>query len=209
MSDFGFDAGGGAGFGTMTPPVDFAPQPVAVPAPGTPDNPAAAPLAPWPAAGVERGIRNNNPGNVEFRPRDPWEGQLGSDGRFAVMQTPEHGIRAMSRLLTNYQQQYGLNTLAGMITRYAPPRENPTAQYIRGVSQMVGLPPNQPFDFRADPELAQRIMGAMIQHENGRNPYTPEQMQAGWRLAFPEPPAQEQLDESAQFGAHFGRVMGQ
>ncbi|HFX8036006.1 TPA: hypothetical protein ACIF5E_004931, partial [Escherichia coli] len=42
-----------------------------------------------------RGIRNNNPGNLEYSKTNPWVGQTGDDGRFAKFETPEHGIRAL------------------------------------------------------------------------------------------------------------------
>lgn len=165
--------------------VPMSPQPVSVPAPGSPQNPNAAPLAPWPGTDLPRGIRNNNPGNVEYRSTDPWEGQIGTDGRFATFDTPEHGIRAMGRLMDNYQQRYGLNDLQGMLTRYAPPRENDTATYIRNVGQATGLRPNEPFSFTQDPERGRNMLRAMILQENGQNPYTDEQLRNGWDLAFP------------------------
>ena len=31
---------------------------------------------------VPRGIRNNNPGNIEFNEANPWSGSAGHDGRF-------------------------------------------------------------------------------------------------------------------------------
>ncbi|VFS64171.1 Uncharacterised protein [Kluyvera cryocrescens] len=34
-----------------------------------------------------RGIRNNNPGNLEFSKSNPWSGQTGDDGRFAKFET--------------------------------------------------------------------------------------------------------------------------
>ncbi|MDR8284944.1 hypothetical protein FPK77_25135, partial [Acinetobacter baumannii] len=57
-----------------------------------------------------RGIRNNNPGNLEASSSNPWVGQTGSDGRFAKFETPEHGIRALGRNLISYQRQ-GIDTV--------------------------------------------------------------------------------------------------
>lgn len=51
-----------------------------------------------------RGIRNNNPGNLEYSKSNPWVGQNGDDGRFAKFETPEHGIRALGRNLMSYQR---------------------------------------------------------------------------------------------------------
>ncbi|HXQ99814.1 MAG TPA: structural protein, partial [Pseudomonas sp.] len=50
---------------------------------------------------VTRGVCNNNPGNIEYHPRNRWEGQLAPDPviekRFARFDTPENGIRALAK----------------------------------------------------------------------------------------------------------------
>lgn len=79
-----------------------------------------------------RGIRNNNPGNIRWG--SDWKG-LKKDGKqqdpsFCVFETPEYGIRALAKLLQNYQLLYGLNTPRKIINRYAPPTENETVSYI-------------------------------------------------------------------------------
>ncbi len=55
-----------------------------------------------------RSVRNNNPGNIDFNPRNTWQGQLGLEigvakPRFARFDDPENGIRALGRLLINYR----------------------------------------------------------------------------------------------------------
>lgn len=74
-----------------------------------------------------RGVRNNNPGNLDFDPRVPWQGQLGLEiprpgivGRFARFDTPANGIRALCKVLIAYQQYHGLYSLAEMCRRWAP-----------------------------------------------------------------------------------------
>ena len=76
-----------------------------------------------------RGIRNNNPGNIRWG--SDWKG-LKKDGKqqdpsFCIFETPEYGIRALAKLLRNYQRLYGLNTPYRIISRYAPPTENEPA----------------------------------------------------------------------------------
>ncbi|MBN5203088.1 hypothetical protein JY494_26615, partial [Serratia marcescens] len=66
-----------------------------------------------------RGLRNNNPGNIEASDKNPWEGQTGSDGRFAKFETPEHGIRALGKNLLSYQRQ-GYDTVSEIVNRWAP-----------------------------------------------------------------------------------------
>lgn len=60
-----------------------------------------------------RGIRNNNPGNIAFNPRNAWQGQLGLEvgvakPRFARFDQAENGIRALGKLLLNYRGKAGL-----------------------------------------------------------------------------------------------------
>ena len=68
-----------------------------------------------------RGIRNNNPGNIR-RNGDPWQGLAKdqTDREFFTFQSAVYGIRALARLLITYQDKYGLCTIEGIITRWAP-----------------------------------------------------------------------------------------
>ena len=58
-----------------------------------------------------RGIRNNNPGNIDYNPRNAWRGQLahspGIEPRFARFDTAHNGLRALGKLLLNYRKLYG------------------------------------------------------------------------------------------------------
>lgn len=87
-----------------------------------------------------RGIRNNNPGNIRWGA--DWQG-LKKDGKlqdpsFCVFKSPVWGIRALAKLLKNYQRLYGLNTPRKIINRYAPPNENQTQAYIQSVAHQLG-----------------------------------------------------------------------
>lgn len=133
---------------------------------------AGLPLpAPAPATNSAKGIRNNNPGNLEFH------GQAGatSDGRFARFATSGEGLFAMVAQLTRYNER-GLNTIEKVITQWAPPRrkdgklENNTAAYIDDVSKRMGLGPNQKLNLK-DADVLSKLMGSIIGHENGGKPY--------------------------------------
>jgi hypothetical protein len=122
-----------------------------------------------------RGILNNNPGNIVYNPANKWQGQTGIESgfanpRFATFSAPEYGIRAIAALLVSYKDKYGLNTITGLITRYAPGNENDTAAYIKDVSDRMGLRPDQPIDV-AQYGVIRPMVEAIIIHENGRNPY--------------------------------------
>jgi hypothetical protein len=122
-------------------------------------------------AKTPRGIRNNNPGNLEF------QRQAGatSDGRFARFDNPAQGLQAMAGQLDRYNER-GLNTIAKVITKWAPPTndkgkiENDTPAYIDYVKNKMGVGANEKIDLK-DPTVLSKLMGAMIGKENGYNPY--------------------------------------
>ncbi|HHT2967464.1 TPA: structural protein [Citrobacter koseri] len=122
---------------------------------------------------TSRGIRNNNPGNVRWG--DDWKGLVPkgqrTDKAFCQFSTPEYGIRAMSIILRNYQRKYGLNTVAGIIKRWAPPNENDTQAYINSVAQATGVSPDQKID-TSDSRFMMKLLQAIIKHENGSQPYS-------------------------------------
>lgn len=114
---------------------------------------------------LPRGIRNNNPGNIEDNTK--FMGMVGSDGRFAIYETPFYGIRAIGRQLKLYRDRDGINTIAGIISRWAPDTENDTANYIRFVSERAAVPEFAPLA----PSDYPNVIAAMIQLENGQQPY--------------------------------------
>lgn len=107
------------------------------------------------------GIRSNNPGNLQ------------PGGREAVYPTADAGLRAMSDQLARYGQR-GINTVSGVVSTYAPPSANDTAAYIADVSKQTGFGANQQIDL-GDPYTRSLLMQAMVQHENGMNPYSASQ----------------------------------
>lgn len=115
-----------------------------------------------------RGIRNNNPGNIEDGPfARSIPGYLGSDGRFARFESPDNGIEAINRLLGIYERKHGLNTIGGIVNRWAPSHENNVSAYAASLSKATGLPVDAPIP----PEKRSELVAGIIQHENGKNPY--------------------------------------
>ena len=98
-------------------------------------------MAPSDAEGATpRGIRNNNPGNIKHG--DTWEGEIKSTDRtFEQFKDAEHGIRAIGVLLRTYNTKYNLDTIDGIISRWAPKSENQTQNYINFVSKQLGVRP--------------------------------------------------------------------
>ena len=134
-----------------------------------------------------RSIRNNNPGNID-RNKIKWEGMADdqkSDSRFVVFKTPELGARAMAKVLRNYQTRYNLNTVSGIISRWAPPSENNTKSYTATVAKAAGVTINQTIDIVNDKTLLSKIMTAMIKVEGGNDAvkhFTPDVIKAGIEL---------------------------
>jgi len=123
-----------------------------------------------------RGLRNNNPGNIESgRFAATVQGFQGSDGRFAQYATPEQGIQAADKLLTSYAGR-GLNTVNGIVNRWAPPTENNTGAYVAQVAKELGVDPNQPLDMN-NWEVRQKLIAAKIRVENGKQPYAEDVFQ--------------------------------
>lgn len=113
---------------------------------------------------VPRGIRNNNPGNIEDGPfARSLPGYAGSDGRFAIFNDLSSGEGAQTRLLGSYVQR-GFDTPAEIINRWAPPSDNnPTGAYIRYVARRAGIGPNDRVTEDKIPLIAQAIR----EFENG------------------------------------------
>jgi hypothetical protein len=133
--------------------------------------------------GDARGIRNNNPGNLEYSKTNPWVGQTGDDGRFAKFETPEHGIRALGRNLLSYQRQ-GIDTVSDIINRWAPPSDNNnTDAYIQAVCAQLGVTADQQLD-ASNPDTLKALCAAIIQHENGSQPYSDQQLATGVSAAI-------------------------
>lgn len=133
---------------------------------------------------IPRGIRNNNPGNIRWG--ENWQG-LKKDGKkqdpsFCVFTNAVYGIRALGKLLKNYQRLYGLNTPRKIINRYAPPFENQTQAYIQSVAQQLGITPDSVVDLSERGVLTVFIK-AIIRHENGIQPYKDSTIQKGIELS--------------------------
>ncbi|EAW3064319.1 structural protein, partial [Salmonella enterica] len=118
-----------------------------------------------------RGIRNNNPGNIRWG--DDWKGLVPKSQRtdkdFCQFITPEYGIRAMIVILRNYQRKHGLNTITGIINRWAPTNENNTQAYIDSVAKSTDTAPDQ-FVHTDDSHFMMKLLQAIIRHENGVQP---------------------------------------
>lgn len=67
----------------------------------------------------------------------------------------------------------GLNTVRGVINRWAPPSENNTGAYVGAVAKRLGVGEDQALNM-SDPKVIAGLSAEITRHENGRNPFSPE-----------------------------------
>ncbi|PHM69283.1 structural protein [Xenorhabdus kozodoii] len=125
---------------------------------------------------MSRGIRNNNPGNIDYHPANKWRGQLPHDPntepRFCRFESPEYGIRALFKLLRNYQRKHQRHTIRQIINRYAPPNENNTESYIQFAAKRVGASADERISTQ-DKKILFALAEGIIRMENSnQQPYS-------------------------------------
>ena len=133
-----------------------------------------------------RGIRNNNPLNIR-RTASKWQGMKSevTDKAFCQFESMEWGWRAAFHLLTrNYYQKHGLNTIRGIVSRWAPPQDhNNTEAYIRNVSKRTGIGPDEPIGIPSEKPARWMMLGAaMAIQECGTEALDYFAMLKGWEL---------------------------
>lgn len=116
----------------------------------------------WP-----RGYRNNNPLNIRIS-NNQWQGKVANntDGVFEQFVSMEYGYRAALKLIQNYINLYGLNTVAEIISRWAPDNENDTKRYISTVCAQNNWSANKVIDPNNMQDMADLVY-AMAIVENG------------------------------------------
>ena len=125
-------------------------------------NAPAPDTGPATVPGATIGMRNNNPGNL--RP-------VGASTGFQQFDTPEAGISALDNQLKIDGTKHGINTIAGLINKYAPGSENDTAAYVKAVASNLGIDPNQKIDL-TNAYARHAIASQIMLHENGPKIFT-------------------------------------
>lgn len=106
-------------------------------------------------------LRNRNPLNVKG---SGWRGQIGNDEQgHARFESMEYGVRAAAMVLRSYVMKHGIDTVEGIINRFA---EGNQKEYITYVSKRMGLAAAESFDVvRRMPEL----LRLMARFESGKS----------------------------------------
>lgn len=174
------------------------------PAMSTAPGGAGGPAAP-------RSTRNNNPGNIEDGPfAKGLPGYQGSDGRFAIFDSPQSGQAAQGQLLASYGQR-GFDTVDKIINRWAPPSDNnPTDAYASFVAQRLGVGRGQKLNL-SDPQVSGQVAAAIAEFErgsgsasNGLSPTPAAPASAGRREIAGSAPAQTVRPATAAEKAAYG-----
>ncbi len=143
---------------------------------GSPAGTSAVAPIPAPTSGKQtRGLRNNNPGNLNYA------GQKGAElenpgGRFARFRTRQEGLQAMAGQLLKYRDR-GIDSVRKIISKWAPSSENNTEAYVGTVAKQMGVNENARLNLK-DPQVLASLMAAITKHENGYNPIGSSEMLA-------------------------------
>lgn len=113
------------------------------------------------------GIRQNNPGNIT-KNGTQWDGEVpNTQNRFKEFQSPEDGIAAIARNISQYNNKYQINTVNGIVHRYSATDQG---EYAINMAKALGVDPNEHLDV-SNPEVMTKIVKVIIKQENGYIPY--------------------------------------
>ena len=144
---------------------------------------------------MKRGTRNNNPLNIRHS-ADRWQGARAeqTDKAFVQFESMAYGYRAAWKTLESYWKYFHdlpkPFNVRNIISRWAPPTENDTDNYIRTVIKLSGLGGNENFPQPSRGTAYERLellIRAMTTMECGI-PYEKVDVEAireGFDLAYP------------------------
>lgn len=84
-------------------------------------------------------IASNNIFNIRYSALTKWKGQIGMRKGFVEFKELSFGIRAWLIVMRTYRHKYGCKCIRDIVTRYAPPSENNTGNYITYCSKYVAI----------------------------------------------------------------------
>lgn len=99
-----------------------------------------------------RGLRNNNPLNIRYVPKNRWQGRVATkdkkDDEFEEFVALYWGFRAAFILMYNYMNKYGRRTINDIISTWAPVQDgNATGWYVEEVADRIGVYSNYVIGF--------------------------------------------------------------
>lgn len=117
-----------------------------------------------------RGMRLKNPLNIR-QSSIRWLGGIytnpPADPAFVEFTDVINGIRAACKIILNYHFHDGVETLAQIVSRWAPSTDdNDTGAYIADVASRTDFGADDKFDFSSHDGLC-KLVAAMARHEQG------------------------------------------
>ncbi|MDH1171454.1 hypothetical protein [Pantoea agglomerans] len=155
-----------------------------------------------------RGIRNNNPGNLNFAGQAGATKEGGENGRFAVFESMRDGISALYRQIQLYFSR-GVNTIESVVNKYAPANDNNNVQaYIK---QLVGATGKQADEKLSgeDTETVFKLIRGIINHENGKGYVSDQDILSGIQVGSTATAMRQQTMQqqpSAKTEIHIGEM---
>lgn len=155
-----------------------------------------------------RGIRNNNPGNLNFAGQTGATKEGGENGRFAVFESMRDGISALYKQIQLYFSR-GVNTIESVVNKYAPADDNNNVQaYIK---QLVGATGKQADEKLSgeDTETVFKLIRGIINHENGKGYVSDQDILSGIQVGSTATAMRQQSMQqqpSAKTEIHIGEM---
>jgi len=123
-----------------------------------------------------RSFRNNNPLNIKRNARNKWYGakKAQTDKVFEEFESLEYGVRAALIILKKYIDIYKLDTIEGIISKWAPEGENgkaATKNYINRVALSMHMNQTKQHLQFSDRQTIAELVAAMTLVESGTNYY--------------------------------------
>lgn len=123
-----------------------------------------------------RSFRNNNPLNIKRNARNKWYGakKAQTDKVFEEFEDLAFGVRAALIILKKYIDIYKLDTIEGIISKWAPEGENgkaATKNYINRVALSMHMNQTKQHLQFSDKQTIAELVAAMTLVESGTNYY--------------------------------------
>lgn len=115
---------------------------------------------------IPRGIRNNNAGNIK-RTSEKWQGMsaVQTDPVFINFDAPIWGIRAIAKVLRNYERKHNIDNVHDLVKRWSATDQS---AYSRNMARALGVGEREKIKIS---DNLTTIINCIIKQENGYNPY--------------------------------------
>lgn len=150
---------------------------------------------------MTRGLINNNPGNIR-KSDSKWQGLADeqNDPDFCIFKSADWGIRALAILLIKYYDIDNIDTITGIINKWAPSSENDVTAYISDVCKKAIFTADKKLNLHEYSDICP-LVKAIIWHENGSQPYADDIINMGLARAGIEIPKKSLIGSRAIKGA--------